>query len=106
MRCVTTLNKDILTELQISQITEFIYISTGKIGEYVDRMNYDRIQKNDSKIPTNREKKFVKTFEKMEGFSFVMPVNQIKEVQMTLNIPGMHLNSKQPYVSSLKRCGA
>jgi hypothetical protein len=27
--------------------------------------------KNDSKIPTKREKKFRKTFEKMEGFSFV-----------------------------------
>jgi hypothetical protein len=30
--------------------------------------------KNDSKIPTKREKKFRKTFEKMEGFSFVTPV--------------------------------
>jgi hypothetical protein len=26
-------NEDILTELQISQITEFIYVSTGKIGK-------------------------------------------------------------------------
>jgi hypothetical protein len=30
--------------------------------------------KNDSKIPTEREKKFRKTFEKMEGFSFVTHV--------------------------------
>jgi hypothetical protein len=29
---------------------------------------------NDSKIPTKKEKKFRKTFEKMEGFSFVMPI--------------------------------
>jgi hypothetical protein len=31
-------------------------------------------KKNDSEIPTKREKKFRKTFEKMEGFSFVTPV--------------------------------
>jgi hypothetical protein len=30
--------------------------------------------KNHSKIPTKREKKFRKTFETMEGFSFVTPV--------------------------------
>jgi hypothetical protein len=30
--------------------------------------------KNDSKIPTKREKKFRQTSEKMEGFSFVTPV--------------------------------
>jgi hypothetical protein len=30
--------------------------------------------RNDSKIPTKREKKFRKTYEKMEGFSFVTPV--------------------------------
>jgi hypothetical protein len=30
--------------------------------------------KNNSKIPTKREKKFRKTLEKMEGFSFVTPV--------------------------------
>jgi hypothetical protein len=29
---------------------------------------------NDSKIPTKREKKFRKFFEKMKGFSFVTPV--------------------------------
>jgi hypothetical protein len=32
--------------------------------------------KNDSKIPAKREKKFRKTFEKMEGFSFVTPVSR------------------------------
>jgi hypothetical protein len=37
-------------------------------------MSSDRIPKNDSKIPTKREKKFRKTFEKMERFSFVTPV--------------------------------
>jgi hypothetical protein len=30
--------------------------------------------KNDSKIPTKSEKKFRKTFEKMEEFSFVTPI--------------------------------
>jgi hypothetical protein len=54
-------NEDILTELQMSQITEFIY-----------QILQD--PKNDRKIPTEREKKFRKTFEKMEGFSFVTPV--------------------------------
>jgi hypothetical protein len=29
---------------------------------------------NDSKIPTKKEKKFRKTFEKMEGFNFVTPI--------------------------------
>jgi hypothetical protein len=33
--------------------------------------------KNDSKIPTTREKIFRKTFEKMEGFSFVTPVTSL-----------------------------
>jgi hypothetical protein len=37
-------------------------------------MSSDRIPKNDSKIPTKREKKFRQIFEKMEGFSFVTPV--------------------------------
>jgi hypothetical protein len=34
-------------------------------------MSSDRIPKNDSKIPTKRENKFRKIFEKMEGISFV-----------------------------------
>jgi hypothetical protein len=33
--------------------------------------------KNDFKIPTKKEKKFRKTFEKMEGFSFVTLVTGI-----------------------------
>jgi hypothetical protein len=33
-----------------------------------------RDPKNDSQIPTNREKKCRQTFDKMEGFSFVSPV--------------------------------
>jgi hypothetical protein len=37
-------------------------------------MSSDRIPKNDSKLPTKREKKFRQTFEKMEGFSFVTSV--------------------------------
>jgi hypothetical protein len=36
--------------------------------------NGNRTEKNDSKIPTKRENKFWKTFEKMEGFSFVTPI--------------------------------
>jgi hypothetical protein len=41
-------------------------------------MSSDRIPKNDSKIPTKRENKFRKTFEKMEGFSFVRPVTGLR----------------------------
>jgi hypothetical protein len=41
------------------------------LKEHVDRVSSDRIPKM---IPTKREKKFRKTFEKMEGFSFVTPV--------------------------------
>jgi hypothetical protein len=65
------INEDILTELQMSQITEFIYQYRKNWKEHVDRMSSD---KNYSKIPTKREKKFRKTFENMEGFSFVTPV--------------------------------
>jgi hypothetical protein len=65
---------DILTELQISQITEFIYQYRKNWKYHVDRMSSDRIPKNDSKIPTKRENKFRQTFEKMEGLSFVTPV--------------------------------
>jgi hypothetical protein len=38
-------NEDILTELQISQITEFIYQYRKHWKEYVDRMISDRIPK-------------------------------------------------------------
>jgi hypothetical protein len=37
----------------------------------------DRTPKSYSKIPTKREKKFRKNFEKMEGFSFVKPVTSL-----------------------------
>jgi hypothetical protein len=59
---------DILTELQISQITELIYQYRKKL-----KRACWQDPKNDSKIPTKREKKFRKTFEKVEGFSFVTP---------------------------------
>jgi hypothetical protein len=36
-------------------------------------MSSDRIP-DYSKTPTKREKEFMKTFEKMEGFSFVTPI--------------------------------
>jgi hypothetical protein len=65
-------NEDILIELQISQITEFIYQYRKSWKEHVDRKGKD--PKNHFKIPTKSEKKFRKTFEKMEGFSFVTPV--------------------------------
>jgi hypothetical protein len=39
-------NEDILTELQISQITEFIYQYRKNWREHVDRMSSDRIPKN------------------------------------------------------------
>jgi hypothetical protein len=48
-------------ELQMSQITEFIYQYRKNWKEHVDRMISDRIPKNDCKIPTKREKKFRKT---------------------------------------------
>jgi hypothetical protein len=67
-------DEDILTELQISQITEFLYQYRKNWKEHVDRMSCDRIPKNDSKISTKKENKFRKTFEKMEGFSFVTRV--------------------------------
>jgi hypothetical protein len=67
-------NEDILIELQLSQITEFIYQYRKNWKEHVNRISSDRIQKNDSKIRTTKEKKYRKTFEKMEGFSFVTPV--------------------------------
>jgi hypothetical protein len=38
-------NEDILTELQISQITEFIYQYRKNWNEHVDRMISDRIPK-------------------------------------------------------------
>jgi hypothetical protein len=38
-------NEDILTELQMSQITEFIYQYRKNRKEHVDRMSSDRIQK-------------------------------------------------------------
>jgi hypothetical protein len=56
-------NEDILTKLQMSQITEFMYQYRKNWKEHVDRMSSDRIPKNDSKIPTKREKKFRQTFE-------------------------------------------
>jgi hypothetical protein len=60
-------NEDIFTELQMSQITEFIY-------RYRKSTLTGQDAKNDFKIPTKREKEFRKTFEKMEGVSFVTPV--------------------------------
>jgi hypothetical protein len=38
-------NEDILTELQISQITEYIYQYRKNLKEHVDRMSSDRIPK-------------------------------------------------------------
>jgi hypothetical protein len=68
-------NEDILTELQLSQITEFIYQYRKNWTEHVNRISSDR-KKKYSKIRTKRENKYRKTFEKMEGFSFVTPVNR------------------------------
>jgi hypothetical protein len=38
-------NEDILTDLQMSQITEFIYQHRKNCKEHVDRMSFDRIPK-------------------------------------------------------------
>jgi tRNA G10 N-methylase Trm11 len=67
-------NEDILAELRMSQITEFIYKYMKNWKDHVDRMSSERIQKMIIKYQTKREKKFKRTFEKMEGFSFVTPV--------------------------------
>jgi hypothetical protein len=63
----------ILTELQISQITELIYQYRKKLKRACWQDGLWQDPKNDSKIPTKREKKFRKTFEKVEGFCFVTP---------------------------------
>jgi hypothetical protein len=55
-------------------ITELIYQCRKNWKEHVDR-----IPKNYSKIPTKREKKFRKTFKKMEGFSLVTPVTGLSK---------------------------
>jgi hypothetical protein len=65
-------NEDILTELQISQITEFIYQYRKNWRGHVDRMSSDRIPKMILKYQP--KEKFRKTFEKMEGFNFVTPI--------------------------------
>jgi hypothetical protein len=64
----------------MSQITEFIcqYKKNWKV-------HVDRIPKNNSKIPTKREKKFRKTFEKMEGFSFITPVTGLNRLNTGKN---------------------
>jgi hypothetical protein len=67
-------NEEISTELQISQITELIYQYRKKWKEYVDRMSSDRIPKMILQYQQKREETFRKTFEKMEGFSFVTSV--------------------------------
>jgi hypothetical protein len=57
----------------MSQITEFIYQYRINFKEHVDRMSSDRIPK------MFLEKKCRKTFEKMEGFSFVTPVTGLNK---------------------------
>jgi hypothetical protein len=61
-------NEDILTELQMSQITEFIYQYRKNWKEHVDRIS-KMILKYQPKGKRNLGRK-----EKMEGFSFVTPV--------------------------------
>jgi hypothetical protein len=48
-------NEDILTELQISQITEFIYQYRKNWKENVDRMSSDRIPKMILKYQSKRK---------------------------------------------------
>jgi hypothetical protein len=50
------------------------YITINISVEKKWKEHVDRIPKNDFKIPNKREKIFRKTFEKMDGFSFVTPV--------------------------------
>jgi hypothetical protein len=69
----------------MSQITEFIYQCRQHLKAHGDRMSSDRIPKNDSKIPTKKEKKFRKTFERMEGFSFVTPVTGLNRPNTVKN---------------------
>jgi hypothetical protein len=58
----------------MSQITEFIYQYRKSWKEHVDRMSSDRIPKIILHYQSKEKKKFRKTFEKMEGFSFVTPI--------------------------------
>jgi hypothetical protein len=67
-------NEHILTELQISQITEFICQYRKNLEGACWQLELWQDLKNDFKIPTIKEKKFRKTFENMEGFSFVTHV--------------------------------
>jgi hypothetical protein len=71
-------NENILTELQISQITEFICQYRKNWKEHVDRMSSNRIPKIILKYQPKWKKKFRQTFEKIEGFSFVTPVTGLK----------------------------
>jgi hypothetical protein len=49
-------NEDILTELQISPITEFMYQYRKNWKEHVDRMSYDRIPKMIVKYQPKRKR--------------------------------------------------
>jgi hypothetical protein len=49
-------NEDILTELQISEITEFIYQYKKNWKEHVDRMGSDRIPKMILKYQPKRKR--------------------------------------------------
>jgi hypothetical protein len=62
----------IFKEHRIQNITKQLVLEKLERACWQDELWQD--PKTDSKIRTKREKKFRKTFEKMEGFSFVTPV--------------------------------
>jgi hypothetical protein len=68
-------NDDILTELQISQITEFVYKYRKNWKEHVDRMSSDRIPNTRMILKYQpRGKRNLGILLKNGGFSFVTPV--------------------------------
>jgi hypothetical protein len=67
-------NEDILTELQMSQITEFTYQYRKNWKEHVERMSYDRIPKMILKYQPRGKRNVGRP---LKGFSFVTPVTRL-----------------------------
>jgi hypothetical protein len=72
------INREIMTEPQIPQISEFREYRR-KWKHHVDRMSCDRIPKTDFKIPTRRKRKPGMTSEMMERVFFVIFVTSLTQ---------------------------
>jgi hypothetical protein len=66
-------NKEIMKELHVQQITEFIEKYSRNWEQCVGRMSADRIPEKDFKVSTEREK-IRETSETVEGLCHIMPV--------------------------------